>query len=654
MTSPYRPALWLLAAFLLVTTLVYLPGLSGGWILDDYANIVQNQEVQPQSADVPDLVAAALSSPSSRFKRPLASLTFAANYLAGGLNPFGWKLVNLVIHLLNGLLVFVLTKGLIRSLRPEAPHAPMADDTMVGHASTMAALVAGAWLLLPINLTAVLYVVQRMESLANLWVLVGLVGYVACRRRMLAGGRGLAGCLLSLVVPTILGLSAKETAVMLPLYAFLVEWLVFQFRRAEKEGVAGTDKRLHGLFLLVLWLPLAMGLMWVLPSSLRPATWATRDFTLGTRLLSEARIVVDYIGWTVLPVPQWLSFYHDDFVVSRDLLHPWTTLLSILVLIGLLGIVWHQRRRRPLVALGIALYLGCHLLTATILPLELVYEHRNYFASMGILLALVPVLAQSGAQARIRRMLLAVLALTWVGMTAFTAYQWGNPLRLAMELATRAPASPRAQYDLGHTLMIMANFNPRSPYTPLVYAPLERAAALPHASILPEQALLIMNARMGRPQKSEWWQSLTHKLRSHPLGVQDDGALGGMTQCVIGGHCQFDEKHMLDAFEAALSHPRPRASLLAARADYAWNIQKNHHLAYRLMQRTIRAKPKEPQYHITLARMAAVMGKPDVIEEQIQAMRRLNYGNRLDQDISALQALRPIARAHKNTEDNGS
>src|SRR5699024_382802 len=124
-------------------------------------------------------------------------------------------------------------------------------------------------------------------------------------------GRGLAGCLLSLVVPTILGLSAKETAVMLPLYAFLVEWLVFQFRRAEKEGVAGTDKRLHGLFLLVLWLPLAMGLAWILPASLRPATWATRDFTLGTRLLSEARIVVDYIGWTVLPVPQWLSFYHD-------------------------------------------------------------------------------------------------------------------------------------------------------------------------------------------------------------------------------------------------------------------------------------------------------------------------------------------------------
>ena len=72
--------------------------------------------------DVATISRAALSSPSSIFKRPLASLTFAANYLAGGMDPFGWKLVNLVIHLLNGLLVYLVTRALL-----ELTRAPPAD-----------------------------------------------------------------------------------------------------------------------------------------------------------------------------------------------------------------------------------------------------------------------------------------------------------------------------------------------------------------------------------------------------------------------------------------------------------------------------------------------------------------------------------------------
>ncbi|MGB8716450.1 MAG: hypothetical protein WCD66_08815, partial [Rhodanobacteraceae bacterium] len=68
-----NPGRWLLLAMFAVTTAVYWPGLSGSWMFDDYPNIVDNNGVQPESASVGDLVGAALSSPSSRFKRPLAS-----------------------------------------------------------------------------------------------------------------------------------------------------------------------------------------------------------------------------------------------------------------------------------------------------------------------------------------------------------------------------------------------------------------------------------------------------------------------------------------------------------------------------------------------------------------------------------------------------
>ena len=347
------PALLLLA--MAATVLIYAPGLSGGWLFDDYPNIVDNAEVLPEEATLASLTDAALSSPSSRFKRPLASLSFAANHLAGGLEPFGWKLTNLAIHLLNGLFVFLLVRGLLYAVA-RLHGSAVALPGQRGSNDWLAVLIAAAWLLLPINLTAVLYVVQRMESLANLFVLIGLVSYVSARTRMLLQGRGgLGWCVASLIVPTALGMGAKETAVMLPLYAFLVEWLVFGFGGIASPGKARGnasgqlhDRRLMVLFVIVLWLPMLAGLAWLLPGLLQPGAWATRDFSLETRLLSEARIVPGYIAWTVLPTPQWLSFYHDDFVPSAGFLHPWTTLASMLLIVALLGIAWWQRHRRQI------------------------------------------------------------------------------------------------------------------------------------------------------------------------------------------------------------------------------------------------------------------------------------------------------------------
>src|SRR6185312_3704860 len=197
----------------------------------------------------------------------------------------------------------------------------------------------------------------------------------------------------------------------------------------------------------------------------------------------------------------------DDFSISTGLLKPWTTLASIVFLAALTTLLIWLRKRQPLVALGIGLYLGCQLLTGTILPLELVYEHRNYFASFGLLLVVVPWLAPAPPRAASpaarpapwllpRRMLLACLLLWWVGLTAITAYAWGDPLRRAQELAARAPDWPRAQYELRRTYIIYPHYDTGSPYTQLAYAPLEKGASFAASSLLQPQELLFMNSRM--------------------------------------------------------------------------------------------------------------------------------------------------------------
>lgn len=655
MTRPWA----LLCLALLVATAIYTSGLDGGFLFDDFPNIVDNPGVQPHDASFTSLLNAALSSPSSEFKRPLASLSFAANYLATGLDPFWMKLTNLVIHLLNGLLVFVLTRQLVEIVR-DAPAGNRRDGIA-------AALTAGAWMLLPINVTGVLYVVQRMESMANVFVLLGLVGYVAARRTMrseaLAGRGGLRGVLLcgaSLVVPTVVGLTAKETAVMLPFYALLVEWIVFDFRTAQTAApdtpprFHRRDRRMLMLFALLVLLPLIAGLAWLLPGVLRTGAWATRDFTLGTRLLSEARIVVDYIGWTLLPTPQALSFYHDDFRVSTGLLSPWTTLACILVLLSMCFAVVRLRKQRPLVALGLALFLGCHLLTGTILPLELIYEHRNYFASFGLLLALVPWLARPGnapaerdgtrtSMARIRWMTLAAFTILWTAETAATAYAWGNPLRLAEDLAARAPRSPRAQYELGRTYIVYSHYDPQSIFTQMAYAPLERSMRLPGSSILPEQALIFMNARMHRALKDAWWDSMITKLAAHKTGVQDESSLAALTKCADDGDCSLPANRMLDAFGAALSHPSPGARLLAIYSDYAWNVLDDRELGLRVAMEAANAKPQEPAYRITLIRMLIVQGRSAEARRQLQRLEQLNIGGRLDETIHALETKLPGA-----------
>ena len=643
----HRQGWWLLLAALTVTLAVYWPGLSGGFLFDDYPNIVDNHGVQPQNASFSSLVGAALSSPSSEFKRPLASLSFAANYLASGIDPYWMKLTNLVIHLLNGLLVFLLARALLK-ISPA-----VSTDQRAG---VIAALIAAGWMLLPINLTGVLYVVQRMESMANLFVLLGLLGYFAGRRRMLAvmprdaegaadphrsgissSTRGFLLCVASIVACTGVGALAKETAVMLPLYAVLIEWLMFGFRRPA----ARQDYRVIGLFIVVLLLPVIVGLVWLLPQVFNPGYWSTRDFGLRTRLLSEARIVVEYIRWTLLPTPDALSFYHDDFPISTSLLKPWTTLASIVFLGAVVALMAWLRKRHPLAALGIGLFLGCQLLTGTILPLELIYEHRNYFASFGLLLAIVPLLAapRGDTLALPRHVLLGGLLLCWTTLTALTAYAWGNPLRLAEDLAGRAPQSPRAEYELGRTYIIYSKYDPASPFTKLAYAPLEKAAALPESSILPEQALIFMNSRMHLPIRDAWWDSLIAKLKARRSGVQDESSLGALTQCDREHRCDLSKQRMTEAYLAALSHPNPSARLLAMYGDYAWNVLNDHELGERMTVDAVKTAPNEPAYRITLVRMLAAQGRKAEAHAALQGLQTLDIGGRLDTTLSELRAL---------------
>ncbi|WP_354515178.1 MULTISPECIES: hypothetical protein [unclassified Luteibacter] len=633
---------WLIfIAFVVATSAIYAPGVHGGFIFDDFPNIVDNPGVQPSNASLASMVRSALSSPSSEFKRPLASLTFAANFLVSGMNASAMKVTNVVIHLANGLLVFLLCVLLLRSIGERTGGSR--------HTSVTAALVAGCWLLLPINLTAVLYVVQRMESLANFFVLLGLLGYARSRMRMQrsVSAGGLIAAVASILFFTALGLMAKETAVLLPLYALAIELVVFRglSLRAIPAGTPiSRDKRIVAMYVLLLAIPMVAGLAWILPSLLSPSGWSTRDFTLGTRLLSEARIVADYMTWTIAPTPGALSFYHDDFVTSTGLLSPWTTAISIAILAGVAVLAFALRSRLPAVSLGLLFFLSCHLLTGTILPLELVYEHRNYFASMGLMLAIIPLLVPWTSRERpgfvlLRRTLLIAFMANAGAQLVVASKAWSNPLSLAQELAERAPTSPRAQYELGRTYIILSRYKPESPFSPLVYAPLEAAAALKGSTILPEQALIFFNSRLDRPLKDAWWESINRKLEDNKIGVQDESALGALSDCMRQQLCQLPTGRMMQAYLAALSHESRSARLLAMYSDFAWNQLNDRKLSLQVSREAVAKNAREPAYRVSLINKLVAMGNLDEARKQRDQLAAMNVAGAYDTDIARIDAV---------------
>ncbi len=601
-----------LVVILAVCAIAYWPGTGGSYAFDDYPNIVQNTElhVTPQSGG---WIAAMLSSPSSDLQRPLAMLSFAANHYFTGLAPGPMKATNIVVHLFNTILVFGLLTTLCRAL-------PATDDAGARRRRLVVLFCTAGWALAPINLMAVLFVVQRMESLCHLFVFAGLWLYVSGRLRQRDGRGGLWLVLLGLIGGTGLGVLAKESAVLLPVYALSLELTLFRFRSNGKR-----DRGVVALFVVVLLLPAVLGLSWLLPKMLDPRVWASRDFGLAERLLTESRVLWSYLQWTVLPDLGQLSLYHDDYPVSRGWLSPPTTLFAVLGIAALAAAALALLRRRPLSSLGLQWFLAAHLLTATVIPLELVFEHRNYFASLGLMLLLADMLLLCPWPAVLQRgaaVLAIALPLYWTSVTALRAREWSDPVRFVTSEAAKHPLSPRATYDLAQTWITITGFDADAPTTPQVIDALTTARHAPGGSILAEQATLVFAARSGMPLQSSWWQELRAKLAARPAGPQDIGALAAMTDCVLASQCNFPVNEMLDTFTTALAH-EPSAKLLGTYANYAFNALGDSDLALRLLEESITLEPKESEHRVGLARVLIALDRFDEAQAQIAALREL-------------------------------
>jgi len=217
-----------------------------------------------------------------------------------------------------------------------------------------------------------------------------------------------------------------------------------------------------------------------------------RDFTPGERLLTEGRILWDYIGHLFLPRPYPGGLFNDDIRISRGIFTPWTTALAWTGWLVLAVWAWRARFRHPALALAILFFLTGHALESSFLQLELYYEHRSYLPAA---LGGFP-LAVWWMQARIRRSTrwaaaLGVLTILAV-MTSMRADLWGRPFFQALKWAQIHPQSARAQHYLAERWLETGNLGEAERLN-------RKSKAAAPTSLLPYAQSIALACQQGKP-----------------------------------------------------------------------------------------------------------------------------------------------------------
>lgn len=426
----------LFASILLVCTVLYWPALHGPFLFDDFPNLAALTSIDHLSS-WRDL-GIYLSQPRDFPGRPLAMLSFLLQKDAWPNSPFPFKLVNLGLHLGCGCLVFLLTKRLSQSLDRNSSTPPVTTR------HELAALLAmAAWLLNPMALSGVVQVVQRMTLLMALFTLLGLAAYLrAILREDLPVWRRAAWMLAGLGACTLLSVLCKENGILLPIYALVLDATVL------RTSVSRLPRVLKLLRRLLTW-PAALFVLAYL-INVGVIAWGQqydRDFTLGERLLTEPRVLVDYLANTFVPRFGVYGLYHDNFAVSRSLTSPISTAFCIALLVAALVAGATSVKRRPLLALALLWYLGGQVIEGSTVMLELYFEHRNYVPLVGVMIAVGIGLTrlQMDASGKLARLAYGTWLIACCLTTALSSRIYASENVLATAWAQAQPDSIRAQ-----------------------------------------------------------------------------------------------------------------------------------------------------------------------------------------------------------------
>ncbi len=566
-----------IALFIIISMLCYLvyrPGLTGAFVLDDSANI--NQAVVTElSWD--SLYYASQTNTSGMFGRSVSAFTFA---LSGYFDPslstaYYFKLHNIFIHILCGLLLFSFSYMLIKRLIPES------------YKSVYIALVATSlWLLHPFSVSTVLYSVQRMAQLSAFFSIVSLLIYCYARNRL--GGRPVINILFLFVffpAVMILGVLSKENAVTTVLIVLLCELLMFRFRF---ETVSSRRVTFSFLFIFVV-LPVFAAVIYFFINPARFINYSGRDFNMIERVYTQLHVVPYYIRLIVVPDIGEMSLYHDDFPIQRvfDL----QTALLLFFIISLFAVAVYCRKKRPIITFGLLWFFICHLLESTVISLEIIFEHRNYLALYGFVLIIAYFISEFKNKAAIFISIL-VMGL-YATLTFVRADAWKSPETMVHGMVVKHPESVRANLDYGNVLLTKNRLDEGREYIDKV-----RRLQPENAGVYIHLLLIDCHQNTIRETTDEYFQKANNLLFEKPIVPYHLATIEYLAKRVSNNGCPniLDYKKTKQLLNSAIDGGGPKGILNLFKArlevklgDYNEAISL-YNIAFKYSRNAVRAR----------------------------------------------------------------
>jgi tetratricopeptide (TPR) repeat protein len=488
----------LLALLAVAVIFIYAETLSGPFIFDDRNNIRENPHIRISQITLKDMAAAAFDSPSDR--RPVANVSFALDYYIHGYNVVGFHAVNILIHIVTGILLYFFVRTTLRT---------PALRTRYAHAKWISFFTAAIWLVHPLQTQSISYIVQRMNSLAAMFYVLSFLCYV--QFRVNPQQRAKWGLLTGCILAGILALGTKENAAPLPFFLLLYEW--YFFRNLSWRWLKDHLALLVGLLVLMA----AVALIFLGPDPLEKiwAGYAARSFTPGQRLLTEMRVVIFYIGLFCWPHPSRLNLDHD-FALSYSLADPLTTLMAMLAIAAMLAAAVGTAKNQRLISFIILWFLGNLLIESSIFGLEIIFEHRMYLPSMMCSLAVVLLVYRWAKPVWLKPLILCTVILVAAAWTYERNAVWLNRISIWEDCVKKSPHKARPYNNLGAALADEGRYDEAikqyhqalqiNPYYPNAYANL--GFALAKQGKIEESITQLLKALQLKPKDNETLSNL--------------------------------------------------------------------------------------------------------------------------------------------------
>lgn len=403
------------------------------FLFDDFQNLDALIHIQGESVFSPGFWEFVWGGNAGPTGRPVSLFSFALQADSWPDNPAAFKWINLIIHGLNGILVYLVCRQLCEVLKLQE-----SDTWKIALFSSL------IWALHPVHSSVVLYAVQRMALVSNFFILLGIFLYLHLRLSITAEKqiRQLVFMTLVLASTGLLALFSKENAPSLFFYLLALEYTLL------RETHLPDQRKFFIWRYVVLWLPVA--LLLILPLLFMPKLQAdfaaSFDYSLLDRLMTQSRILWQYIAIIVFPSTSGTSLFHD-INVSTGFLSPVSTLVSTSAWLGLIFISILRPGKQRIFLFAVLWFFAGHIIESSVLPLELFFNHRNYLAFFGLvfvaLYCLIVLVPRHLLSCQLKITICLLYSLLLIFQTFSIGSLWRDPLRLSESWFLAAPQTAR-------------------------------------------------------------------------------------------------------------------------------------------------------------------------------------------------------------------